>query len=99
MGRGWPEPDKQAGLRGLALHETSPRARAWAVGAARGLTRHGPLRSRAGPGTARRCSGQGGPERGPGRAARMDIYIAGPLLSCGSGMMLGGFKELIILGK
>jgi len=54
VGRGWPEPDKQAGLRGLALYETSPRARAWAVGAARGLTRHGPLRSRAGPGTARR---------------------------------------------
>jgi len=54
VGRGWPEPDKQAGLRGLARHETSPRARAWAVGAARGLTRHGPLRSRAGPGTARK---------------------------------------------
>ena len=54
VGRGRPEPDKQAGLHGLARHKTGPWARAWAVGGARGLTRHGPLRNRAGPGQARR---------------------------------------------
>ena len=33
-----------------ARHEIGMWARAWAVGAARGLTRHGPLSCRAGPG-------------------------------------------------
>ena len=41
-------------LFGPARHEMGPWARAWAVGAACGLARHGPLRSWAGPGTARR---------------------------------------------
>ena len=57
VGHGRPEPDKQAGLHGLARHERGPWARAWAVGAARGLARHGPLGYRAGLGTAREKAG------------------------------------------
>ena len=62
------------GSSGLARHETGLRARAWAVGRARGLARHGPTLYWAGPGTARLRAGQAGLVLGPGRAARMAIY-------------------------
>ena len=41
------------GSSGLARHETGPWARAWAVGRARGLARHGPVGYWAGLDTAR----------------------------------------------
>jgi len=63
------------GSSGLARHETGPRARAWAAGRARGLARHGPTWDWAGLGMARLRAGQAGLVLGPGRAARIAIYI------------------------